>query len=76
VGSSEEIASAIMDYKHIGITQFLFMGWPDLEEMSFFSKSVLPLVRQKEAEAAARVKPPTRSSECTANIGVCEPKSS
>ena len=48
VGSSEEIALAIMDYKHIGITQFLFMGWPDLEEMSFFSKSVLPLVRQKE----------------------------
>jgi alkanesulfonate monooxygenase len=69
VGSSEEIASAIMEYKHIGITQFLFMGWPDLEEMSFFSKSVLPLVRQKEqAEAASRVDLPTRSSEDTANM--------
>jgi alkanesulfonate monooxygenase len=64
VGSAEEIASAIMDYKRIGITQFLFMGWPDLEEMAFFSKSVLPLVRQKEqAETAERVEPAPMPSE-------------
>ena len=50
VGSAEEVASAIIEYKRIGISQFLFMGWPDLEEMSFFSSSVLPLVRKKELE--------------------------
>ncbi|HLJ86183.1 MAG TPA: LLM class flavin-dependent oxidoreductase [Candidatus Angelobacter sp.] len=52
VGSAEEVAAAIMDYKRIGISQFLFMGWPDLEEMAFFSQSVLPLVRAKEQAIA------------------------
>jgi alkanesulfonate monooxygenase len=50
VGSSEEVAGAIVEYKRIGISQFLFMGWPDLEEMIHFSQEVLPLVRQKERE--------------------------
>jgi alkanesulfonate monooxygenase len=50
VGSAEEVASAILHYKRIGISQFLFMGWPDLEEMTIFSSSVLPLVRKKELE--------------------------
>jgi alkanesulfonate monooxygenase len=53
VGSSEEIASAIMKYKQIGISQFLFMGWPDLEEMVNFSGEVLPLVRKMEQQDAA-----------------------
>lgn len=52
VGGPEEIASAIMEYKSIGISQFLFMGWPDLEEMTYFGKEILPLVRQKEQEFA------------------------
>ncbi|MGH9898960.1 MAG: hypothetical protein ACRD4L_08945, partial [Pyrinomonadaceae bacterium] len=50
VGSCEEIASAIMEYKAVGITQFLFMGWPDIDEMTYFSRDVLPLVRRKEKE--------------------------
>lgn len=50
VGGPEEIASAIIEYKTIGISQFLFMGWPDLEEMTYFGKEVLPLVREKEQE--------------------------
>lgn len=49
VGSVDEVADAIVEYKGIGITQFLFMGWPDLEEMAFFSQAVLPLIRKKEA---------------------------
>lgn len=59
VGGPEEIASAILEYKEIGISQFLFMGWPDLDEMIFFGREVLPLVRRKEAElagAAAQVR--------------------
>jgi alkanesulfonate monooxygenase len=41
-----------MEYRSIGISQFLFMGWPDLEEMTFFGKEILPRVRQKEQEFA------------------------
>jgi alkanesulfonate monooxygenase len=52
VGSPEEIASAIMEYKEIGITQFIFSGWPKLDEMIYFGKEVLPLVRKKERESA------------------------
>lgn len=52
VGSAEEVAEAIVEYKGVGITQFLFMGWPDLEEMTFFRESVLPLVREKERASA------------------------
>jgi len=49
VGSYEEIADTIMDYRGAGISQFLFMGWPDMKEMSHFAKGVLPKVRGKEA---------------------------
>ena len=50
VGSYEEIASVIWEYREAGITQFLFMGWPDLEEMTFFGREVLPLIRKKERD--------------------------
>jgi alkanesulfonate monooxygenase len=50
VGSPGEIASAILDYKKIGISQFIFSGWPKLDEMVYFGRAVLPLVRQKEHE--------------------------
>jgi len=48
VGSPEEIASAIMEYREIGITQFIFSGWPKLDEMVYFGKEILPLIRRKE----------------------------
>ena len=51
VGSFEDIASAMMEYKKVGISQFLFMGWPDLDEMTTFGNAVLPLIRKKEQEA-------------------------
>ncbi|GAB5400983.1 MAG: LLM class flavin-dependent oxidoreductase [Aureisphaera sp.] len=50
VGSYENVANALMEYKSIGITQFLFIGWPDIEEIVHFGKGVLPLVREKEVE--------------------------
>lgn len=53
VGSAEEIASAIMEYREVGISQFLFMGWPDLEEMTYFGREVLPLIREKEQKIEA-----------------------
>jgi alkanesulfonate monooxygenase len=50
VGAPEEIASAILDYKAAGISQFIFSGWPKLDEMVYFGRSVLPIIRQKEHE--------------------------
>lgn len=52
VGSAEEVAAAILDYRRIGVSQFLFMGWPDVEEMTFFGREVLPRVREGERDAA------------------------
>jgi alkanesulfonate monooxygenase len=51
VGSAEEIAAAMLEYKSVGISQFLFMGWPDIEEMTYFSQAVLPLIRKQEQES-------------------------
>jgi alkanesulfonate monooxygenase len=55
VGSAEDVANAIIEYRDIGITQFLFMGWPDIEEMTFFSQAVAPLVRAREACEPSRM---------------------
>jgi len=52
VGSANEIASAIIEYKNVGVSQFIMSGWPKLEEMLFFGKDVLPLVREKENQSS------------------------
>ena len=52
VGTPEEVASTIMEYNEVGISQFILSGWPKLDEMVYFGKEVLPLVRAKEREAA------------------------
>ncbi|HEX5732693.1 MAG TPA: LLM class flavin-dependent oxidoreductase [Blastocatellia bacterium] len=54
VGSASEIASAIIEYKNVGVSQFIISGWPKLEEMLFFAKEVLPLVREMENQTSAR----------------------
>lgn len=50
VGTPEEIACAILDYKAAGISQFIMSGWPKLDEMIYFGREVLPIIRQKEHE--------------------------
>jgi len=57
VGTPEEIASAIMDYRSVGVTQFILSGWPKLDEMIFFGRRVIPIVRVLE-RAATRHQPP------------------
>jgi alkanesulfonate monooxygenase len=49
VGTPEELAEAFLEYKQIGITQFIIAGWPKLDEMVRFGREVLPLVRSREA---------------------------
>ncbi|WP_103068973.1 LLM class flavin-dependent oxidoreductase [Aquimarina sediminis] len=50
VGSYENIAKALLIYKKIGVSQFLFIGWPDIEEIEHFGQGVLPLVRKMESK--------------------------
>jgi hypothetical protein len=47
-----EVATALLEYKPIGISQFLFSGWPDAEEVDRFGRDVLPLVRAFERQEA------------------------
>lgn len=48
VGTPEEIAGALLEYKRIGVTQFVLSGWPELDEVTNFGRQVLPLVRKGE----------------------------
>jgi alkanesulfonate monooxygenase len=48
IGSPEELAEAFLEYKRIGVTQFIIAGWPKLDEMVRFGREVLPLVRSAE----------------------------
>jgi len=52
VGSPAEIAAALAEYEAVGVTEFLFMGYPDLEQMLFFGAEILPLVRAHSAKGA------------------------
>jgi alkanesulfonate monooxygenase len=44
VGSYDEVTEGILEFSKVGVTQFLFLGWPDLPEMTSFSKEVRPRV--------------------------------
>jgi len=48
VGSADEIAEALMDFKRAGISQFILSGWPKAQSMRFFGEEVLPRVRRLE----------------------------
>jgi alkanesulfonate monooxygenase len=49
LGSPEELANIFLEYKRIGVTQFIIAGWPKLDEMVRFGRDVLPMVRELEA---------------------------
>ena len=48
LGSPRELSEAFLEYKRIGVTQFIISGWPKMEEMFIFGREVLPLVRDAE----------------------------
>jgi alkanesulfonate monooxygenase len=50
LGSPRELAEAFLEYKRIGVTQFIISGWPKLDEMVIFGREVLPLVREAEQD--------------------------
>ncbi|MGH3326934.1 MAG: LLM class flavin-dependent oxidoreductase [Streptomycetales bacterium] len=49
VGSPDDIAAALLDYKRAGVTQFILSSWPKLEQMVYFGEEVIPRVREREA---------------------------
>jgi alkanesulfonate monooxygenase len=49
LGSPQDLAERFLEYKRIGVTQFIISGWPKLEEMLIFGREVLPRVRMAEA---------------------------
>jgi alkanesulfonate monooxygenase len=49
VGSFDDVAGALLEYKEIGVTQFIMSGWPELDEVKIFGREVVPRVRRAEA---------------------------
>jgi alkanesulfonate monooxygenase len=48
VGAADEVANALLEYGRLGISQFILSGWPKLEEMVYFGRAVLPIIRERE----------------------------
>lgn len=48
VGAPADIASALLEYRSIGVSQFILSGWPNTDALAIFSREVLPLVREAE----------------------------
>jgi alkanesulfonate monooxygenase len=48
LGSPQELADAFLEYKKIGVSEFIISGWPELDTVETFGREVLPLVRQAE----------------------------
>lgn len=53
VGSTEDIVDAIFEYRAAGINQFLFLGFPDEDQMRLFGEAILPAVREREQRLLA-----------------------
>ena len=49
VGSYDEVAEYLIQYKRAGVGEFIFSGWPTRGEMRRFCTHVLPRVRALEA---------------------------
>lgn len=49
VGSHEEVADLIEQYRLVGVEEFVLSGYPHLEEAYWFGENVLPLVRRRTA---------------------------
>lgn len=48
VGTPADIAREFLEYRRIGVTEFILSGWPEVDEMVAFGQHVLPLVREAE----------------------------
>jgi alkanesulfonate monooxygenase len=53
VGSHEQVADRIEEYAALGIEEFIFSGYPHLEEAYWFGEGVLPELRRRGVPATA-----------------------
>ena len=53
VGSHEQVADRIEEYAALGIEEFIFSGYPHLEEAYWFGEGVLPELRRRGARSGA-----------------------
>jgi alkanesulfonate monooxygenase len=54
VGTPEDVAGALLEYRESGVSQFILSGWPKLDEMIRFGRDVLPIVREMETRSASK----------------------
>jgi len=47
VGSHAEVADRIAEYAAVGIDEFIFSGYPHLEELFWFGEGVVPILRAR-----------------------------
>lgn len=47
VGSHTEVADRITEYAQAGIDEFIFSGYPHLEELFWFGEGVVPILRER-----------------------------
>lgn len=47
VGSHRDVADRIAEYAEIGIDEFIFSGYPHLEELFWFGEGVVPILRER-----------------------------
>jgi alkanesulfonate monooxygenase len=47
VGSHIEVAARIAEYAEVGIDEFIFSGYPHLEELFWFGEGVVPILRER-----------------------------
>ena len=38
-----------MEYRGLGVSQFILSGWPNTEAVTYFGREILPRVRAREA---------------------------
>lgn len=49
VGDPQQVAARIREYQSLGISKFIFSGYPHLDEAHQFAELVMPLLVDKEA---------------------------
>ena len=54
IGTPEDVAAGLLEFRDAGVSQFILSGWPTGEEMRRFGSDVLPLVRGPKGSRPAR----------------------
>jgi alkanesulfonate monooxygenase len=53
VGTPDEIAAAILEYRRVGVSQIILSSWGNHEAVTCFGQEILPRVRRLERELAS-----------------------